>query len=125
MKRLTDDDTARPSIRRDPMAIPFVIDNQEHRLADVLNDLLAQTLGKPLDIATAYFSISGYRLVKQGLHQVGAFRLLLGSEPHSGVDVVGRYIANQEPHHEKKSFFEELKQLVERYGLEWHEEENR
>lgn len=67
--------------------IPFVIDNQEHRLADVLNTLLAATAGKPLDIATAYFSISGYRLVKDGLHQVGAFRLLIGSDPQTGTDI--------------------------------------
>src|SRR2546426_9825121 len=66
---------------------PFVIDNQQHRLADSLNDLLVQSVGKTLDIATAYFAISGYRLVKERLHQVGAFRLILGSEPHAGVDV--------------------------------------
>jgi superfamily II DNA or RNA helicase len=69
------------------MPIPFVIDNQQHRMADALKVLLDQTAGKPLDIASAYFAISGYRLVKEGLHQVGAFRLLLGSEPHSGADV--------------------------------------
>src|SRR5437868_3674227 len=69
------------------MPLPFVIDNQRHRMADALNGLLAQSAGKPLDIATAYFAISGYRLVRQGLHPVGAFRLLLGSEPLSGVDV--------------------------------------
>ena len=69
------------------MTIPFVIDNQQHRMADALNELLAQSVGKPLDIATAYFAISGYRLVKDGLHQVGAFRLLLGAEPHAGADV--------------------------------------
>lgn len=69
------------------MSIPFVIDNQRQRMADALNELLTQSVGKPLDVATAYFAISGYRLVKDGLHQVGAFRLLLGSEPHTGVDV--------------------------------------
>src|SRR5438552_9585 len=69
------------------MMLPFVIDNQQHRLAATLNELLAQTIGKPLDIATAYFAISGYRLVKDRLHQVGAFRLILGAEPHSGADV--------------------------------------
>ncbi len=69
------------------MPIPFVIDNQHHRLADALNELIGQTAGKPFDIATAYFSVSGYRLVKEGLHQVGVFRLLLGAEPHAGVDV--------------------------------------
>src|SRR5438067_13546873 len=69
------------------MPVPFVLDNQAHRLADSLNELLVQSIGKPLDIATAYFAISGYRLLKQGLHQVGAFRLLLGAEPLSGSDV--------------------------------------
>jgi hypothetical protein len=69
------------------MPLPFVIDNQQHRLADALNDLLGQSVGRPLDIATAYFAISGYRLVKDRLHQVGAFRLLLGAEPHTGADL--------------------------------------
>jgi hypothetical protein len=44
------------------MPIAFVIDNQQHRMADALKELLGQTVGKPLDIATAYFAISGYRL---------------------------------------------------------------
>jgi hypothetical protein len=33
------------------MPVSFVIDNQQHRMADALNELLAQTGGKPLDIA--------------------------------------------------------------------------
>lgn len=69
------------------MTIPFVIDNQRHGMADALNELLAESVGKPLDVATAYFAISGYRLVREGLHQVGAFRLILGAEPHSGADI--------------------------------------
>ncbi len=69
------------------MPLPFVIDNQRHRMADALNELLAQTAGKPIDIATAYFAISGYRLVKERLHEVGAFRLILGAEPHTAADV--------------------------------------
>ena len=47
------------------------------------------------------------------------------SVSHSGVDDVCGYIANQEEHHRKKTFTDELKQFVERYGLTWHEEENR
>jgi hypothetical protein len=69
------------------MTIRFVIDNQEHHLRDALSGLLAQSAGKPLDVATAYFAISGYRLVKDALHQVGAFRPLLGAEPHGGTDL--------------------------------------
>ena len=34
-------------------------------MVDALNELLAQSVGKPLDIASAYFAISGYRLVKE------------------------------------------------------------
>ena len=69
------------------MPIPYVIDNVQHRLADTLKVLLDRSKGRPLDIATAYFSVSGYRLVKDGLHHLGAFRLLLGSEPHTGDEI--------------------------------------
>lgn len=67
--------------------IPFVIDNDQYRLAEVLNELLDASEGRPLDVASAYFSISGFRLVRVGLNKVGAFRLLLGAEPESGSDI--------------------------------------
>lgn len=67
--------------------IPFAIDNQQHYLGDALNELLASTEGKPFDVATAYFAISGYREVQDCLHKVGAFRLLIGSDPQTGSDV--------------------------------------
>ena len=38
------------------------------------------------------------------------------SVSHSGVGAVARYIANQEEHHRKRSFADELKLLVERLG---------
>ena len=41
------------------------------------------------------------------------------SVSHSGVAEVAKYIANQEEHHRKRSFAEELRLLVERHGLEW------
>jgi len=69
------------------MAIPYVIDNQEHRLADVLNDLLGQHGGRSLDAATAYFTVGGFGLVRGGLANLGSLRLLLGSEPTSGTEV--------------------------------------
>ena len=50
------------------MSVPFVIDNITHRLSDTLNDLVDQSVGKPFDVATAYFSISGYKILKDGLH---------------------------------------------------------
>ena len=69
------------------MSFPFVIDNLSRRLADALSELLEQSVDRPLDIATAYFSISSYRIVKDGLHELGAFRLLLGTDPQSGADL--------------------------------------
>jgi len=69
------------------VTVPFVIDNQEHQLGQVLTKLLTKSAERPVDIATAYFSITGYRLVKDPLHQVGAFRLLIGSDPQTGADV--------------------------------------
>src|ERR1041385_1947379 len=44
------------------------------------------------------------------------------SVSHSGVAEVARYIAEQEEHHRKKSFAEEIRLLVERYGLNWHDD---
>ena len=45
------------------------------------------------------------------------------SVSESAVAEVAAYIANQEEHHRKRSFAEELKLFVERYGLEWHDSE--
>lgn len=69
------------------MKLPYVIDNQTHRLTDVLNGLLAEHKGRSLDVATAYFTVGGFGLVKEGLLQLGSFRLLLGAEPSTGEQV--------------------------------------
>ncbi len=67
--------------------IPFVIDNQQHKMADVLNTLLQQHNGHSLDIATAYFNVGGWQLLHKGLEELGNFRLLLGDEPEAGFDL--------------------------------------
>ena len=70
------------------MYIPYVIDNQSHRMADVLSEILSRHGGRSLDVATAYFNIRGFTLVKPGLQELGNFRLLMGDEPRDG-DSVG------------------------------------
>ena len=57
------------------MKIPYVIDNQTNRLADVLNGLLTEHAGRSGDVATAYFTVQGFRLLKDGLDRIGTFRL--------------------------------------------------
>ncbi len=69
------------------MKIPYVIDNEKFHLADVLNALLKEHKGMSLDVATAYFTIQGFRVLKEGLRELGNFRLLLGSEPIRGEQV--------------------------------------
>lgn len=66
------------------MVVPYVIDNESYRLADVLNSLLAQHRGRSVDVATAYFTIGGFQLLKDGLLGLGNLRLLLGAEPRTG-----------------------------------------
>ena len=56
-------------------------------MAGVLNDILAQHADKSLDIATAYFNLRGFTLLKHGLQSLGSFRLLLGDEPRDGVTI--------------------------------------
>jgi superfamily II DNA or RNA helicase len=69
------------------MRIPYVIDNEEHRLADVLNAVLAEHAGRSLDGATAYFTVGGYAQVRERLAALGSFRLLLGAEPVHGSQI--------------------------------------
>ena len=66
------------------MYIPYVIDNQNHRMADVLNDILSEHSGKSMDVATAYFNVRGFTLLQRGLQELGSVRLLLGDEPRDG-----------------------------------------
>lgn len=69
------------------MKLPYVIDNKIHILADILNDLLADERNRALDIATAYFNVGGFDLLRQGLQRLDSFRLLLGHEPGGGQDL--------------------------------------
>ena len=69
------------------MKLPYVIDNQTHVLADILKSLLTEHKGRSLDVATAYFTVGGFGLVRDGLMDVGNFRLLLGAEPRTGEQI--------------------------------------
>jgi hypothetical protein len=72
---------------RSGMRILYVIDNQTHKMADVRNELLKGHEGKCLDIATAYFNVRGFRLLRDGLVKIGNFRLLIGDEPEKAAAV--------------------------------------
>ena len=56
---------------RPVMHIPYVIDNQTHTLAEVLRGILREQGGRALGIATAYFSVSGYKELR-GAEPIGS-----------------------------------------------------
>jgi hypothetical protein len=58
--------------------IPYVIDNDRHKLADVLNEVLANHRDLAMDVATAFFNVRGYALLRERLKVLGSVRLLLG-----------------------------------------------
>jgi hypothetical protein len=69
------------------MRIPYVIDNHRHKLADVLNQVLETHRDLAMDVATAFFNIRGYGLLREKLKGLGSLRLLLGAELRSGEDL--------------------------------------
>src|SRR5256886_5199131 len=77
------------------MTIPFVIDNQQRTMSDVLNDLLLHHKGHSLDIATAYFNVGGWQLLRERLNGLGNVRLLLGDEPEDGSELGLREIGEK------------------------------
>ena len=76
------------SENQQPFTIPDLIDNSapERTLSRVLNRLLAA--GPTVHIATGFFNLGGYALLRQGLEKAAKVRLLLGKEPSpSGADL--------------------------------------
>jgi len=69
------------------MRIPYVIDNETAVLRDILREVLSTHGGKSVDVATAYFTVGGFALLREELRAVGSFRLLLGAEPTSGEEI--------------------------------------
>jgi REP element-mobilizing transposase RayT len=47
------------------------------------------------------------------------------SVSHSDVDRVCKYIANQGEHHSRRTFEDEYRLFIKRYGLEWRDEASR
>jgi len=64
------------------MLIPKkIIDNSDITLAEFLNEVLAVQPEGRLDIATAFFNLDAYAMVKENLGELRRFRLLLGKAP--------------------------------------------
>ncbi len=64
-----------------------IIDNSDIKLSDFLNSILKEIPETQFDVATAFFNIQAYALVKDNLHNVKRFRLLLGKAPEIKNDI--------------------------------------
>jgi len=59
-----------------------IIDNSEgNKLVSFLNNVLRETPNTNLDIATAFFNIQAFAMIKDNLNGIKNFRLLLGKTP--------------------------------------------
>jgi REP element-mobilizing transposase RayT len=105
------------------MRINFVNPDHVHALIDLRTSLCIEDAMQLLKGASSHWiNEQGVVPGKFGWQRgYGAF-----SVSQSLVPEVCDYIATQEEHHRKLGFVEELKLLVTKYGLAWHEdEENR
>jgi len=101
------------------MKINFVNPDHVHALVDLPTGLSIEEMMQWFKGGTSYW-------INQSGLVPGEFGLGRGygvfSVSHSGVGAVAKYIAEQEEHHRKRSYSEELRLLVERYGLQWRED---
>lgn len=59
----------------------LIIDNNKLKLFEELNNILKEQ--KSLDVASAYFNIAGFQLIKDFLSGAKKFRLLIGTSPQT------------------------------------------
>jgi len=92
---------------------PRIIDNDELKLSNFLNEVLKASSDTKFDIATAFFNISAYALIKNNLDGVSRFRLLLGKVPEMGNEkTLGEVL------------LEEVREEVEGFELSKEKEDN-
>ena len=87
-----------------------------------------------IDLPTGFSIEKVVQLVKgSSSHWVNSNELVTGkfawgrgygafSVSHSNMDLVARYIADQEEHHRVRTFTEELREFIDRHGLCWRDE---
>ena len=104
------------------MKINFFNADHTHALIDLPTDKSIEQVVQLLKGSSSHW-VNEQKLAKGRFawgRGYGAF-----SVSHSDVERVAAYIANQEEHHRKWTYAEEYELFVERYGLEWRDEENR
>jgi superfamily II DNA or RNA helicase len=63
------------------MALPDYIDNTQHRLDAILQEIILKEQETTLDIATGYFRIEAWQQLEDALNTLTRLRLLIGRDP--------------------------------------------
>ena len=101
------------------MKINFVNPDHVHALIDLPTNLAIEDMMQFFKGSSSHW-VNEQNLVTGKFGWGRAYGVFSVSE--SGIAEVCAYIANQEEHHRKRDFVEELKLFVERYGLEWRKD---
>ena len=101
------------------MKINYVNPDHVHVLVDLPANLSIEQMMHLLKGASSHW-INERNLLPRKFGWARGYGIF--SVSHSLVGEVAKYIAEQEEHHQKRSFSEELQMFVERYGLKWHQE---
>lgn len=104
------------------MKINYVNADHVHALVDLPTALSIEELSQLLKGSSSHWITENNLLAgKFGWGRgYGAF-----SVSESNVSQVAAYIAAQEEHHRMRTFAEELREFIERHGLQWRDEESR
>ena len=104
------------------MKINFVNPDHVHALIDLPTGFSAEKVVQLLKGSSSHWVNSNDLVTGKFAwgRGYGAF-----SVSHSNVDLVARYIAEQEEHHRVRSFAEELREFIDRHGLRWYDEPRR
>ena len=78
---------------------------------------IADAVGKIKSASSAW--VNQTRGLSEPFHWQGGYAVFSVSQ--SSVEAVREYIRKQPEHHEKKSFQDELREWLRRYGIEWDE----
>jgi REP element-mobilizing transposase RayT len=101
------------------MKINYVNADHVHALVDLPTSLSIEKLIQLLKGSSSHWVNSNNLIAGKFAwgRGYGAF-----SVSESNADQVARYIAQQEEHHSVRSFAEELKEFIDRHGLQWQDE---
>lgn len=101
------------------MKINFVNPDHVHALIDLPTNLCIEDMMQLVKGSSSHW-VNDRNLVAGKFGWRRGYGVFSVSE--SGVAEVCGYISNQEEHHLKRDFAEELKLFVERYGLDWRKD---